>query len=108
MRNLTLVNSLDIIQCCRRICNPEVVYNVNQLAMAHEAMAAMKDEAAGIRNVIGRAEEIKEDSKSSLNKAMFQLLSDKISAAILEVTCDQVVTGNVMKAVDAVLAQQKQ
>ncbi len=76
MRNLTPVDSLDIIQCCRRICNPEVVYNVNQLAMAHEAMAAMKDEAAGIRNVIDRAEEIKEDSKSSLNKTMFQLLSD--------------------------------
>ena len=67
MRNLTPVDSLEIIQCCRRICNPEVIYNVNQLAMAHEAIAAMKDEAAGIRNIIGRAEQV-EDSKSSHNK----------------------------------------
>jgi len=58
LRNLTPVDSFDIIQCCRRICNPEVAYNENQLTMAHEAMTVMQDEAASIRQIIGRAEQV--------------------------------------------------
>ena len=93
MRNLTPLDSLEIIQCCRRICNPEVIYNVNQLAMAHEAMAAMKDEAAGIRNVIGRAEQIKEDSKPSHNKQMDSIAVCK-KAAYLISTFDHIDKGS--------------
>ncbi len=58
MRKFSIVDTVSVMNECRDIWNPRVMYNVDQLTMAHEAIASMRDSASAIRHIISRAGEV--------------------------------------------------